>query len=310
MTNNDHVYDMIIIGGGPAGYTAALYAARAGLDTLVLERLSAGGQMALTHLIDNYPGFEEGVDGFTLADKMKKQAERFGAKSKTAEVVHLDLAAEPKQIETASGTFLGRTVVLATRANPRELGVKKETELVGRGVAYCAACDGMFYRGKTVVVVGGGNTAAADALLLSRIAEKVILVHRRDTLRATKIYHEPLMQAQNVEFRWNSTVKELLHKEKIIGVRLSDVNTGEESTIACDGVFVSVGRRPATEFLGGQVNLDGNGYVVAGEDTKTNIPGVYAVGDMRTKELRQIVTAVADGAVAVHEAEKYLAGGA
>ena len=310
MTNNNHVFDMIIIGGGPAGYTAALYAARAGFDALVLERLSAGGQMALTHQIDNYPGFEDGIDGFSLADKMKKQAERFGAKSKTAEVVRLDLTAEPKLIITASGTFLSRTVVLATGANPKELGVEKESELVGRGVAYCAACDGMFYRGKTVIVVGGGNTAAADALLLSRIAEKVILVHRRDTLRATKIYHEPLMQAQNVEFRWNSTVKELLHEEKIIGVRLSDVNTGEESTIACDGVFVSVGRRPATEFLGGQVNLDGNGYVVAGEDTKTNIPGVYAVGDMRTKELRQIVTAVADGAVAVHEAEKYLAGGA
>ena len=301
---------MIIIGGGPAGYTAALYAARAGFDTLVLERLSAGGQMALTHLIDNYPGFEEGVDGFTLADKMKKQAERFGAKSKTAEVVRLDLTAEPKRIETASEIFLSRTVVLATGANPRELGVEKESELVGRGVAYCAACDGMFYRGKTVIVVGGGNTAAADALLLSRIAEKVILVHRRDTLRATKIYHEPLMQAENVEFRWNSTVKELLHEAKITGVRLSDVNTGEESTIACDGVFVSVGRKPATEFLGGQVELDGNGYVVAGEDTKTNIPGVFAVGDIRTKELRQIVTAVADGAVAVHEAEKYLAGGA
>ena len=310
MTNNHHVYDMIIIGGGPAGYTAALYAARAGFDTLVLERFAAGGQMALTHLIDNYPGFEEGIDGFTLADKMKKQAERFGAKSKTAEVVHLDLTAEPKRIETASGTFLGKTVVLATGANPRELGVEKEAELVGRGVAYCASCDGMFYRGKTVIVVGGGNTAAADALLLSRIAEKVILVHRRDTLRATKIYHEPLMQTKNVEFRWNSTVKELLHEAKITGVRLLDVNTGEESTIACDGVFVSVGRRPATEFLGGQVALDGNGYVVAGEDTKTNLPGVYAVGDMRTKELRQIVTAVADGAVAVHEAEKYLAGGA
>ena len=310
MTNNNHVFDMIIIGGGPAGYTAALYAARAGFDTLVLERLSAGGQMALTHQIDNYPGFEDGIDGFSLADKMKKQAERFGAKSKTAEVVRLDLTAEPKLIETASETFLSRTVVLATGANPRELGVEKESELVGRGVAYCAACDGMFYRGKTVIVVGGGNTAAADALLLSRIAEKVILVHRRDTLRATKIYHEPLMQAENVEFRWNSTVKELLHEAKITGVRLSDVNTGEESTIACDGVFVSVGRKPATEFLGGQVTLDGNGYVVAGEDTKTNIPGVFAVGDIRTKELRQIVTAVADGAVAVHEAEKYLAGGA
>ena len=310
MTNKNHVYDMIVIGGGPAGYTAALYAARAGLDTLVLERLSAGGQMALTHQIDNYPGFEEGIDGFTLADKMKKQAERFGATSKTAEVVRLELTVEPKRIETASGTFFGRTVVLATGANPRELGVEKESELVGRGVAYCAACDGMFYRGKTVVVVGGGNTAAADALLLSRIAEKVILVHRRDTLRATKVYHEPLMQAENVEFRWNSTVKELLHEAKITGVRLSDVNTGEESTIACEGVFVSIGRKPATEFLGDQVNLDENGYVVAGEDTKTNIPGVFAVGDMRTKELRQIVTAVADGAVAVHEAEKYLAGGA
>lgn len=310
MTNNNHVFDMIIIGGGPAGYTAALYAARAGLDTLVLERLSAGGQMALTHQIDNYPGFEDGIDGFSLADKMKKQAERFGAKSKTAEVFRLDLTAEPKRIETASEIFLSRTVVLATGANPRELGVEKESELVGRGVAYCAACDGMFYRGKTVIVVGGGNTAAADALLLSRIAEKVILVHRRDTLRATKIYHEPLLQAENVEFRWNSTVKELLHEAKITGVRLSDVNTGEESTIACDGVFVSVGRKPATEFLGGQVELDGNGYVVAGEDTKTNIPGVFAVGDIRTKELRQIVTAVADGAVAVHEAEKYLAGGA
>ena len=310
MTNNNHVFDMIIIGGGPAGYTAALYAARAGLDTLVLERLSAGGQMALTHQIDNYPGFEDGIDGFSLADKMKKQAERFGAKSKTAEVVRLDLTAEPKRIETASEIFLSRTVVLATGANPRELGVEKESELVGRGVAYCADCDGMFYRGKTVIVVGGGNTAVADALLLSRIAEKVILVHRRDTLRATKIYHEPLMQAENVEFRWNSTVKELLHEAKITGVRLSDMNTGEESTIACDGVFVSVGRKPATEFLGGQVELDGNGYVVAGEDTKTNIPGVFAVGDIRTKELRQIVTAVADGAVAVHEAEKYLAGGA
>lgn len=310
MTNNNHVYDMIIIGGGPAGYTAALYAARAGFDTLVLERLSAGGQMALTHLIDNYPGFEEGIDGFTLADKMKKQAERFGAKSKMAEVVFMDLAAEPKQIKTANGIFFSKTVVLATGANPRELGVEKESELVGRGVAYCAACDGMFYRGKTVVVVGGGNTAAADALLLSRIAEKVILVHRRDTLRATKIYHEPLRQAENVEFQWNSRVKELLHEAKITGVRLTNVNTGEESTIPCDGVFVSVGRKPATEFLADQVKLDENGYVVAGEDTKTNIPGVYAVGDMRTKELRQIVTAVADGAVAVHEAEKYLAGGA
>jgi len=301
------VYDMIIIGGGPGGYTAALYAARAGLDVLLLERLAAGGQMALTHQIDNYPGFEDGIDGFLLADKMKKQAERFGAKSKYAEVLRVDLNAQPRAVETAKETYYGKTVVLASGANPRELGVAKEKELVGRGVAYCASCDGMFYRGKTVVVVGGGNTAAADALHLSRIAKKVILVHRRDTLRATKVYHEPLMKAENVEFRWNSTVTELLHEEMITGFRLRDVNTGEESTVSCDGVFISVGRRPATEFLGNQIALDAGGYIVAGEDTKTGIPGVYAVGDIRTKEVRQVVTAVADGAVAVHAAEEFLA---
>ena len=182
--------------------------------------------------------------------------------------------------------------------------------LVGRGVAYCAACDGMFYKGKTVVVVGGGNTAAADALLLSRVAEKVIIVHRRDTLRATKIYHEPLMRAENVEFRWNSVVMELLHEDKLIGVRLKDVQTGEETVLAADGVFVSVGRKPATELVADQVELDKGGYIVAGENTATNIPGVYAVGDVRTKLLRQVVTAVADGAMAVHMAEEFLAGGA
>lgn len=308
--NENHVYDMIIVGGGPAGYTAALYAARAGLDTIVLEKLSAGGQMALTHQIDNYPGFEDGIDGFTLAEKMQKQAERFGAKSEYAEVSRLDLSDDPKVVETGEGIFLAKTVVLATGANPRELGVPNELELIGRGVAYCAACDGMFYRGKTVVVVGGGNSAAADALLLSRIAKKVIVVHRRDSLRATKIYHEPLMNAENVEFRWNSTVTQLLQVDKVTGVRLKDVISGEESTAECDGVFISVGRKPATDLVKGQLALDGNGYVVADESTQTNIPGVFAVGDVRTKSLRQVVTAVADGAVAAHMAEEYIAGGA
>ena len=305
----NHVYDMIIIGGGPGGYTAALYAARAGLDTLVLERLSAGGQMAQSHQIDNYPGFEEGIDGFTLGDKMKKQAERFGATSKYAEVLRVDLAAEPKQIETPKETYLAKTVVLATGANPKELGVDHEQELVGRGVAYCAACDGMFYRGKTVVVVGGGNSAVADVILLSRIAKKVILVHRRDTLRATKIYHDQLAKTENVEFYWNSTLQELLYKEKISGVRLRDVHTGQEAVVDCDGVFISIGRKPATAFLNGQLVLDENGYVVAGEDTKTSIPGVFAAGDVRTKQLRQVVTAVADGAAAVHAAEDYFSKG-
>ena len=304
----NHVYDMIVVGGGPGGYTAALYAARAGLSTLVLEKLSAGGQMALTEQIDNYPGFEDGIDGFTLAEKMQQQAERFGARSEYAQVERMDLAASPKVLETSEGTFYAKTVVLATGANPRELGLPNETALTGRGVAYCAACDGMRYKGKTVVVVGGGNSAAADALLLSRVARKVILVHRRDTLRATKVYHQPLMQAENLEFRWNSTVTELLQEDKLTGVKLRDVNTGEETTVPCDGLFISVGRKPATELVQGQLELDRGGYIIADETTKTSLPGVYAVGDVRTKPLRQVVTAVADGAMAVHMAEEFLSG--
>ena len=304
-----HVYDMIVVGGGPGGYTAALYAARSGLDTLVLEKLSAGGQMALTEVIDNYPGFEEGIDGFTLAEKMQRQAERFGAKSEYAEVERVDLTASPKVLETSAGVFYGRTVVLATGAGPRELGLANEAALTGRGVAYCAACDGMRYRGRTVVVVGGGNSAAGDALALSRVAKKVILVHRRDSLRATKVYHEPLMRAENMEFRWNSAVTELLGGDRLTGVRLRDLRTGEETHLDCDGVFISVGRKPATELVQGQLELDRGGYIVADETTKTSLPGVYAVGDVRTKPLRQVVTAVADGAMAVHMAEEYLAGG-
>ena len=303
----NHVYDMIIIGGGPAGYTAALYAARAGLDAVLLERLSAGGQMALTQQIDNYPGFEEGIDGFLLGEKMQAGAERFGAKTELAEVLSVDLNASPKVVETSEGTFLGRTVVFSTGASPRELGLPGESAFIGRGVNYCAACDGMFFKGKTVVVVGGGNTAAADAMLLSRVAEKVIIVHRRDTLRATKVYHDPLMKAENVEFRWNSVVTGLLHDGKVTGVQVKDLMTGEVVDVPCDGVFVSIGRRPATELVIGQLELDEAGYIIADESTRTNIPGVYAVGDVRTKALRQVVTAVADGAVAVHYAEEYLA---
>ena len=306
----NHIRDMVIIGGGPGGYTAALYAARAGLDTLVIERLSAGGQMALTHQIDNYPGFVEGIGGYELADQMQRQAERFGAGTCNAEVYSVDLKANPKRIETSDGSFYARTVVLATGANPRKLGLPSEEELTGRGVAYCAACDGMFYKGKTVVVVGGGNSAAADALLLSRIAEKVVIVHRRDTLRATKIYHDPLMKAENIEFHWNSAVDGLLHGDKLSGVRIRNVQTGEETEINCDGVFVSIGRKPATELFAGQIELDPSGYIAAGENTQTNIPGVYAVGDVRAKLLRQVVTAVSDGAVAVHMAEEFLAEGA
>ena len=299
-------YDLVILGGGPGGYTAALYGARAGLKVAVIERLSAGGQMALTHQIDNYPGFPEGIDGYSLAEKMQSQAHRFGAETIYAEVKKADLLSEPKRLETDRDVIFGKAVILATGANPRPLGLPEEAELVNRGVAYCAACDGMFYRGKTVVVVGGGDTAAADTLLLSRICKEVHLVHRRDSLRATKIYHEPIQKAENVVLHWNTTVEKILNEKKVTGLVLKNTKTGEEETIACEGVFVSVGRIPNTELFASQLTLDNGGYVVAGEDTCTGIPGVYAVGDVRTKALRQVVTAVSDGAVAAHQAEEFL----
>ena len=299
------IYDMIILGGGPGGYTAALYAARSGLDVLVLERLSPGGQMALTSQVDNYPGFPEGIDGFELGMKFQEQAERFGAKSEYAEVRSMELKADPKVLHTSGGDFLARTVVIATGAGARKLGLPDEERLTGRGVHYCAHCDGMFYRGKTVAVIGGGNSAAAEALHLSRFAKKVILIHRRDSLRATKIYHEPLSRLENLEFRWNSAVTELLGGERLSGVRIRDILSGEEEELALDGVFVSIGRKPVTELLGGQLALE-NGYIVADESTRTSVPGVYAVGDVRTKALRQIITAAADGANAAHHAEAWL----
>ena len=299
-------YDVIVIGGGPAGYTTALYAARAGLSTLVIEKLYAGGQMTQTHQIDNYPGFHEGIDGFTLGMNMQLGAQRFGAEVVNAEVLSVRLDGAEKQIETNEGRYLAKAVVIATGAGHKHLGVEKESALVGRGVAYCASCDGMFYRGKTVAVVGGGNSAAADAMVLSRIAGKVYLIHRRDRLRATKVYHEPLEKAENIEFVWNSAVEDLLSEDVLTGVRVRNLQTGEEKVLELDGLFVSVGRSPVTELFKGQLELDENGYIIADESTRTSLPGVYAVGDVRTKAVRQIVTAAADGAVAAHYAEAYL----
>lgn len=306
MNMDKKIYDAIIIGGGPAGYTAALYAVRAGLDTVVLEKFSAGGQMTQTQQIDNYPGFYEGIDGFTLGFNMQQGAERFGAETKRADVLSVNLKEKIKEIKTDSGDFYGKTVIIATGAEHRHLGVENEETLIGRGVGYCAACDGMMYRGKTVAVVGGGNSAAADALLLSKICKKVYLIHRRDSLRATKIYHEPLTKAENVEFKWNNTVEELIFDKKIEGVKIKNVTTGEEEEILLDGLFISIGRTPETKLFEGQLDLDKNGYIVADESTKTNIEGVFAAGDVRTKVLRQVVTAAADGAVAAHYAEEYI----
>ena len=300
------LYDTVIIGGGPAGYTAALYAARAGLHTLLLEKYAAGGQMTETVLIENYPGHPEGVDGFTLGEKMKAGAERFGAESLSTEVLSVSLREKLKRITTDRGDFFAKTVIVATGAHHRPLGVSGEKELVGRGLAYCATCDGMFYRGKTVAVVGGGNSAVADALYLSRICKKVYLIHRRDTLRASAVYKKPLSETENVEILWNATVKELLSDGRLTGVRL--LKEGKEEELSLDGLFVSVGRAPETALFEGQLDLDENGYIKAGEDTKTSLDGVFAAGDVRKKPLRQIVTASADGATAAMAAEEYLLG--
>lgn len=304
---NGNIYDVIILGGGPAGYTAALYASRSGLSNLVIEKFSAGGQMCQTSQIDNYPGFEEGIDGFSLGFKMQQCAERFGTKTVQAEVIGTELTDEIKTIRTDTETLFAKSVIISTGADHRHLGLKDEESLIGRGVGYCGACDGMFYRGKDVVVIGGGNSAVADALLLSKICRKVTLVHRRDTLRASKVYHEPLKNAENVEFCWNSEAVEFVFDDVLKGVKIKDINTDKTNQINCDGLFVSIGRIPETGMFKGQIDLDKSGYIIAGEDTKTNISGVFAAGDVRTKALRQVVTAASDGAVAAHFAEEYLA---
>ena len=300
------VFDMLVLGGGPAGYTAALYGARAGLSVLVLEKLAPGGQMGTTDRVDNYPGFPEGVNGFDLAVKMKDGAERFGARSVTGEVTALELAGPVKTAHTPAEDYQGRTVVLAMGAHPRELGLAGEGELRGRGVSYCATCDGMFYRGKPVAVVGGGETAVADALYLARLCERVTLIHRRDKLRAPASQRRALEQTGKVDFLWDSQVAEFLAEGRLTGLRVRNKNSGEERVLPCAGVFLAVGQVPDTGLLQGQVDLDQSGYVLAGEDTRTNLPGVFAAGDLRRKPLRQIVTAAADGACAAQAAGEYL----
>ncbi len=303
----EKIYDVIIIGGGPAGYTAAIYTSRAGFDTLVVEKFSAGGQMTQTTQIDNYPGFPEGVDGFELGNKMQQGAKRFSTSTVQAEATEVDLHDKIKKITTSDGVLLAHSVIIATGAKHRHLGLENEENLIGKGVGYCAACDGMFYKGKTAAVIGGGNSAAADALLLSKLCKKVIVVHRRDTLRAEKYYQNSLLKAQNIEFEWNSTVCEILADDKVRGIKIKNVIDGMEKEIGIDGVFISIGRDPQTELFRSQLDIDKHGYIIADETTKTSVGGVFAIGDVRTKPVRQIVTAAADGACASFFAEEYLA---
>lgn len=304
--NQPNIYHVIIIGGGPAGYTAALYSTRANLSTLVLEKLSPGGQMGTTDQVDNYPGFPDGISGFDLSARMKQSADRFGAETKllTVSAVHLD--DEVKRVETSEGTFYAYTVILATGAQPRQLGLPEESALIGKGVSYCATCDGMFYRGKQVAVVGGGNTAVADALYLAKLCERVYLIHRRDQLRASRVYTKPLEGAENIELCFQSEVIKATATPTLQAITIQNNATGAQRDLAVQGLFIAVGRTPNTDLLSGQLPLTAAGYVKANEDTRTVLPGVFAAGDLREKPLRQIVTAASDGAVAAHCAEEYL----
>ena len=302
----EKIYDVIVLGGGPAGCTAAMYAARSGLSTLLVEKMTVGGQMNQTTQIDNYPGFEDGVDGFTLGMKMHAGAQKGGAETRYGEVVSVELAGEIKTVRLTSEELRGKTVIIATGADHKHLGLPDEEALVGRGVAYCATCDGMFFRGKTVAVVGGGNSAVADAIYLSRIAKQVHLIHRRDSLRASKICHDQLQQLSNVQIHWNQKVTGFRAEMKLNAALLENTVTGEQTELALDGLFISVGRDPKTALFAGQLALDSAGYIVADETTQTSLPGVFAAGDVRTKAVRQIVTAAGDGAVAAYYAEEYL----
>lgn len=301
------VLDVAIIGAGPAGMTAGLYAARAGLECALFERLSPGGQLAQTEHLENYPGFTQSTSGFELAMNMAQQAASFGVRTIGEEVMSVDFTCSPKKIETAFGSYEARAVIVATGARPAKLGLDMEDALAGHGVSYCATCDGNFFRGRDVVVVGGGDTAAADAIYLSRICNKVYVVHRRDKLRATAIYHKRLEDIPNVEFVWNTeAVRFIAEDGRVAGLRVRNNKTGEESDIACAAVFIAVGTRPNTEFLGGALQLDQTGYIRADERGYTASPGVYAAGDVRTKSLRQVVTAVSDGAMCAEAAAEYL----
>lgn len=307
--------DVAVVGSGPAGMTAALYAARAGLSVAVFERMGPGGQMTQTERLDNYPGFAEGVDAFELSFAMASQAERFGAERVSDEVVDLNVDAVKKLLTCASGAqYSARAVIVATGAEPRELGVSGEAELRGRGVSYCATCDGGFFRGKVAVVVGGGNTAVGDALYLSRICEKVYVVHRRDSFRADALYLNALSELPNIELVLNSTVEAIRsttdgevpmpHVESIL---VRDRNTGDERVVNTDAVFIAAGTTPRSNVLkAAGVALNEAGYAIAGESGATNVPGVFVAGDVREKPLRQVITAASDGANAATAAFEYL----
>ncbi len=301
-----NMYDLIIAGAGTAGLTAGIYAARAGMSALIIESLFAGGQIARAHVVENYPGFPEGVSGAELALKFREQAERLGARIENAQITGFELEGDEKRVLTQDAEYSAKTVILAMGANYKSLGLKSEKKLVGSGVSYCATCDGAFFKRKDVAVIGGGDTALEDALYLSGFANHIYVVHRRDELRAQKALQKTAMANEKIEFVWDSVVETVLGKSFVEGVRIKNTKTEQLRDISVSGVFVAIGITPQTEVVKGKVNIDESGYIITDAFMRTSIPGVFAAGDIVKKPLRQVVTAAADGAVAVYSALSYL----
>lgn len=300
------MYDVIIIGGGPAGLTAGLYNARARLNVLLLEKLAPGGQVLTTDWVENYPGFPEGVSGFELMDRMRNQAERFGLVIQNKDVLSLDFRKDRKIIITGDERLEAKAVILACGATWKRLGIEGEDLLIGKGVSYCATCDGPFYRDQAVAVIGGGDTAIEEAVFLTRFVSKVYLVHRRATLRATKLLQERAKSQEKIEFVWDTVPTRILGKTAVEGIDLKNIKTGDITKKDVSGVFVFIGTIPNTALVNGLVEFDKNDFIITDNDMETSVPGVYAAGDIRSKLFRQISTAVGEGAAAAFSAEKYL----
>ncbi len=300
-------YDLIIIGGGPAGMTAGLYASRAELKTLLVEKMIMGGQMMTATLVENWPGYPGGIDGPELMARFQQHSVEFGLETTTGEVEKIEDLGRQKRLLIDGKEYLSKAVLIATGANPRKLDIEGEAALVGRGVSYCATCDGAFFRNVPIAVIGGGDTAAEEAVYLTRFASKVYLVHRRDEMRTTKILQNRVFENEKIEMVWDSVVCGLdSDNTGLTGVRVENVKTGEQRALEAVGMFVAIGVTPITQFLGGLVDLDESGYIKAGESTHTSVPGIFAAGDCRTSYLKQVSTAVGDGAVAATQIEKYL----
>jgi thioredoxin reductase (NADPH) len=308
LEGSDEIYDVIILGSGPAGLTAAIYTSRADLKTLVVAGAMWGGQLMLTMEVENFPGFKEGILGPNLMDTIRKQAERFGAKMMFEEATAVDFSSKPFRVIVGSKVYQGKSVIIATGASARWLGLESESRLRGRGVSVCATCDAAFFKDKKAVVVGGGDTAMEEALALSKFVREVKVIHRRDELRASRILQERVFKNPKIDIVWNSTVQKILGKDKVEGVRLKKVDSDEEFELACDAVFIAIGYKPNTEIFKGQVELDEKGYVVANNGTETSVAGVFAAGDVKDYRYRQAVTAAGEGCKAALDAEEYLEG--